>query len=311
MTAPALVVMAAGMGSRYGGLKQIDPIGPHGEIILDYSVFDALRGGFGQVVFIIRRDLETAFREKIGRAVEAQTDVAYVFQEVDSLPGGRAVPAGRGKPWGTGHAVLSCREAVTTPFAVISADDFYGRTSFSTLGQYLATAADAGGVYDFCMLGYALQNTLSEHGTVARGVCEVTADGDLRDIHERTRIQRRPAGIQYTENDVDWVTLAPETIVSMTAWGFTPSIFAELATRFETFLARPDAELSKAEFFLPDVVSTLVRHGQARVKVLPTNEAWFGVTYQQDRPIVQDAIRDLVAQGMYPAPLWGQPQSVK
>jgi dTDP-glucose pyrophosphorylase len=297
--------MAAGIGSRYGGLKQMDPVGLNGEIIIDYSVFDALRAGFGRVVFLIRRDIQAAFRDKVGRAAEKRVDTSYVFQELLNLPPGFAVPADRKKPWGTGHAVLSCKDAVQEPFAVINADDFYGATAFQALVQYLRQAQDCDGVYNYGMVGYALANTLSEHGHVARGVCEVTPDGFLVDVRERTHIERLADGIRYTENGTHWVMLPPESIVSLNTWGFTLSIFRELETRFSLFLQKNAAHLTKAEYFLPDVVGDLVKEGKARVKVLPTNEKWYGVTYQEDRPRVQAAIRDMIRQGIYPEKLWG------
>jgi hypothetical protein len=222
-----------------------------------------------------------------------------------NLPPGFAVPADRKKPWGTGHAVLSCQDAVHTPFAVINADDFYGATAFQALAQYLGQAQDRDGVYDYGMVGYALRNTLSEHGHVARGVCEVTPDRFLVDVRERTHIERLADGIQYTENGADWVMLPPESIVSLNTWGFTLSIFRELEARFSLFLQKNTTHLTKAEYFLPDVVGDLVKEGKARVKVLPTNEKWYGVTYQEDRPRVQAAIRELIRQGRYPEKLWG------
>ena len=304
MPDPTLVVMAAGIGSRYGGVKQIDPVGPNGEIILDYSVYDALRAGFDKFVFVIRRDLEIPFRERFERPLERQADVTYVFQELTNLPAGFAVPAGRTKPWGTGHAVLSCRDVVSTPFAVINADDYYGPTAFEALGQYLRQARDRDGVCDCCLVGYALRNTLSENGDVARGVCEVTPDGFLTDIHERTRIRKFPDGIRFTENGTDWVTLSPESIVSLNTWGFTLSIMDELEAHFRLFLQKNADDLTRAEYFLPDVVGDLVKAKKARVKVLPTKEKWFGVTYQEDRPIVQAAIRELIRENVYPENLW-------
>jgi hypothetical protein len=231
-------------------------------------------------------------------------DTAYVSQELLSLPTGFTVPADRKKPWGTGHAVLSCKDAVHTPFAVINADDFYGATAFQALGQYLRQAQDHDGVYDYCMVGYALGNTLSEHGHVARGVCEVTPDGFLVDVRERTHIEQLADGIKYTENGVVWVTLSPESIVSLNTWGFTLSIFQELEVRFPLFLQKNAAHLSRAEYFLPDVVGDLVKEGKARVKVLPTKEKWYGITYQEDRPRVQAAIREMIRQGVYPRKLW-------
>ncbi len=304
MTDPTLVVMAAGVGSRYGGLKQIEPVGPHGESIVDYSIYDALRAGFGRIVFLIRRDTEAAFRERIGCAVERRVDTICVFQELDRLPAGFAVPAGRSKPWGTGYAVLSCKDAIHTPFAVINADDFYGAAAFQSLAQFLRQAQDRDGVYDYGMVGYALRNTLLEHGHVARGVCEVSPDGFLLDVRERLYIESRPGGIQYTENGVDWVTLSPDSIVSMNAWGFTPSIFAELQVRFLSFLQANRHRLASAEFFLPDAVGDLIKEGKARVKVLATEDQWWGITYQEDRSLLQTAIRALIRQGAYPERLW-------
>ncbi|MCL5103314.1 MAG: nucleotidyltransferase [Armatimonadetes bacterium] len=306
MSDPTLVVMAAGMGSRYGGLKQIDPIGPNGEIILDYSAYDAIKAGFGKIVFVIRRDLEDAFRERVGKVLENRVDVAYVFQELTNLPAGFSVPEGRVKPWGTGHAVLSCKGAVSTPFAVINADDYYGAAAFQLMGDYLRQARDQDGVYDYCLVGYELTNTLSKHGTVARGVCELTPDGFLKDIRERTAIRRFPDGIKYTENGVDWVVLEPKAMVSLNTWGFTLSILDELEARFKAFLKTNVANLLKAEYFMPEVVGDLVNENKARVKVLPTGERWFGVTYQEDRPIVQAAIQELIERGVYPEKLWSR-----
>ncbi|MEI6916481.1 MAG: nucleotidyltransferase [Armatimonadota bacterium] len=303
MTEPTLVVMAAGLGSRYGGLKQIDSIGPGGEIILDYSVYDALRSGFHKVVLIIRRDIEKVVRDRIGRALERHVQVEYVFQEIANLPEGFTVPVDRTKPWGTGHAVMSCRGAIDTPFAVINADDYYGPTAFAALGEYLRSAEDHT-VYDYCMVGYAIGNTLSENGDVARGVCDLADSGDIVGIHERTQIQRRPDGISYTKDGEDWIVLPDDTIVSLNAWGFTPSFLVELHMRFESFLKSNSENLSRAEYFLPSVVGELVTEGKARVKLLPTGEKWFGVTYQEDRPKVQSALRDLIDAGVYPERLW-------
>lgn len=303
MSGPTLVVMAAGMGSRYGGLKQIDPVGPNGEIILDYSVYDALRAGFEKVVFVIRRDLEDAFREKVGRNLEHKTDVAYVFQDITHLPAGFSVPEGRVKPWGTGHAVMVCKEAVDTPFAAINADDYYGSSAFQAIGDYLRTATDKNGVYDYCMVGYALKNTVSEHGSVARGICEVT-DGLLTDLRERTRIEQFPDGIRYTENGTDWVDLPTDAIASMNFWGFTPSFLDELEAAFPEFLAKSTDNILKAEYFLPEVVGNLAKQGKARVRILPTDEKWYGVTYQEDRPLIKKAMVELIRAGVYPEQLW-------
>lgn len=304
MSGPTLVVMAAGMGSRYGGLKQIDPVGPSGEIILDYSAYDALRAGFEKIVFVIRRDLEEAFREKVGRNLEHRMNVAYVFQDVTHLPEGFSVPEGRVKPWGTGHAVMVCRGAVDTPFAAINADDYYGASAFQTIGDYLRGAKDEGGVYDYCMVGYAIKNTVSEHGSVARGICEVNEDRLLTGLRERTRIEQFPDGIRYTENGTDWVDLAPDTISSMNFWGFTPSFLEELEAGFPEFLRKSADNILKAEYFLPEVVGDLVKAGKARVRVLPTDEKWYGVTYQKDRPLIQEAMKELIHKGVYPERLW-------
>lgn len=305
MSQPTLVVMAAGIGSRYGGLKQVDPIGPNGEIVIDYSIFDALRAGFKKVVFIIRKDIEEIFREKIGRKVERQVETAYVFQDLYDVPDGFRVPDERKKPWGTGHAVLAARNVVHEPFAAINADDFYGAGAFQALADFLRQARDSEGLYDYAMIGYILSNTLSDYGSVARGICRVTPEGRLIEVQERTRIEKEGSIIHYTENGTDWINLPCDSLVSMNMWGFTPSIFAELAARFPVFLERQAGSLLKAEFFLPAVVNELLQEGKARVKVLPTTEKWFGITNPQDRPQVQRAIRGLVERGVYPEDLWG------
>jgi len=296
--------MAAGMGSRYGGIKQIDPIGPNNEIIIDYSVFDARKAGFGKVVFIIRKQIEKAFRETVGRNIEKAINTAYVFQELDKLPAGFSVPASREKPWGTGHAILMTKDVVKEPFAVINADDFYGPDAFAGIARYLTNAADKNGKYDYSLMGYILKNTLSENGSVARGVCEATAGGYLKDIHERTKIQPFPDGVRFEENGV-WTPVSAESLVSMNMWGFTPSLYAELESLFPAFL-KTSADNPKSEFFIPEIVGTLVKQNKATVRVLSTQEKWFGVTYKEDKPIVQAAIRDLVAKLVYPAKLWSQ-----
>lgn len=302
---PTLIVMAGGIGSRYGGLKQVDPIGPNGEIILDYAIYDALRAGFGKVVFLIRKDIEEIFRAKIGRTVEQHVETVYAFQELSNVPPGFIVPEERKKPWGTAHAVLSCKAFVHEPFAVINADDFYGPSAFQSLVSYLRSASDRPKqAYDYSMVGYVLQNTLSENGSVARGICQLTPDGYLARINERTRIQPVDGQVKYIENGVDWITLPPESITSMNLFGFTPSIFTELENRFPVFLKKNQENILKAEFFLPEVVNQLLEEGKARVKVLPTGEKWFGVTYPEDRPYVQEAIRELIQRGRYPQNLW-------
>jgi len=290
---PALLVLAAGMGSRYGGLKQIDPVGPSGETILDYSVFDALRAGFGRVVFVIRRDFEAMFREKIGAKYAGRIAVDYVFQSLDALPPGFDVPLGREKPWGTGHATWCARDVLREPFAVINADDFYGADSFRQLAAFLGKADGSAAA----MVGFQLANTLSENGAVSRGVCDVAADGSLRGVTEQTGILPAEVG--------EGRKFAGNTIVSMNCWGFTPEIFPRLDDRFRTFLARALVEVpTKAEFYLPGAVSDLIARGETGVQVLPTASNWFGVTYREDKPRVVEALAALVDSGAYPQKLW-------
>ncbi|MFY9592703.1 MAG: sugar phosphate nucleotidyltransferase [Caldicoprobacterales bacterium] len=298
MKKPALVIMAAGMGSRYGGLKQIDPVGPNGEIIIDYSIYDALKAGFDKVVFIIKEEIEEAFREVIGSRIEKKVETAYVFQDIDDLPEGFTRPAEREKPWGTGHAVLSCRGKIDRPFSVINADDFYGRDSFQVLYDYLKDIDDVKS-YNYAMVGFILKNTLTEHGYVSRGICQVNSQGYLEDIKERTKIQRFSDGVKYQE-DGEWITIPENSIVSMNMWGFTPSIFDELETGFSNFLEKNKDNIEKAEFFLPNLVGDLVTDDKAKVKVLTSNERWYGVTYKEDKPIVKKAIGELIKQGIYP-----------
>lgn len=306
MSECTIVILAAGIGSRYGGLKQADPVGPHGQLIIHYSVYDALRAGFSKVVFVIRHEIEEVFRDRVGRAVERQIDVSYVFQEVQNLPDGFSVPAGRKKPWGTGHAVLCCKDAAPGNFAVINADDFYGATSYATLARFLSSAQDTAEGYHYAMMGYVLSNTLSEHGAVARGICQVGPAGYLESVRERRHIIQTADGPQFKDESGSFHPLPPDCLVSMNMWGFTPSFFGELETRFQGFLARDAVvEPLTSEFLLPDVVNSLVEQEKACVKVLPTAEKWFGVTYQGDRPMVRAAIEGLVASGQYPASLWG------
>jgi hypothetical protein len=255
-------------------------------------------------VFVIRRDIEAAFRETIGAQIERRADVAYVFQELTDLPPGFSLPAERVKPWGTAHAVLSCRAVVETPFAAINADDFYGAGAYQALAGYLGATRDPQDIRDYCMVGYVLSNTLSEHGHVARGVCEVTPDGYLQSIRELLHIESRPDGVQFRDEHDNWAPLAADSPVSMNFWGFTLSLFDELQERFPRFLAQNMANL-KSEFLLPNFVGEMVRDRRARVRVLPTDEHWFGVTYQADRPRVQAAVRELIARGRYPENLWG------
>jgi UTP-glucose-1-phosphate uridylyltransferase len=298
---PTLLVLAAGMGSRYGGLKQIDPMGPSGETILDYSVFDALRAGFGKVVFIIRPDFEQDFRERIATKFAGRIDVGFAFQTIDKLPAGFAVPAGREKPWGTTHAILCARDAVDTPFAVINADDFYGRDSYATLGRYLSALSNTSTAY--AMVGFTLKNTLSEHGTVARGVCQTDAAGKLTDIQELTKIAKLARGAEHRGEDGKIVALTGEEPVSMNMWGFTPAIFPQLEADFRAFLAAKGGEL-KSEAYIPMSVGGLIGAGQATCQVLRSDSTWFGVTYREDKPIVQASIAQQVSAGAYPSPLW-------
>ena len=300
----ALVVMAAGTGSRYGGLKQIEPIGPHGEIILDYSVYDALIAGFDKVVFIIREDIADLFRDRVGRPIEKHADTTYVFQRLGDVPEGVVIPPGRKKPWGTGHAILSCREVVGSPFAVINADDFYGRSSYQSLSDFLKRARDQAGVYDLCMVGFVLENTLTEHGHVSRGICTVDEEGFLKGVSERTRIERAGGIVRYAGDDQSWVEIWGDSIVSLNMWGFTPGMLYELEAGFLRFLEEHVDNLLAAEYFLPDLVAGLLREKRASVKVLPTTERWLGVTYRKDVPRVKQAIRDAIRRGIYPENLW-------
>jgi hypothetical protein len=298
---PTLLVLAAGMGSRYGGLKQIDPMGPAGETILDYSVFDALRAGFGKVVFIIRPDFEQDFRERIAAKFAGRIDVGFAFQTIDKLPAGFSAPQGREKPWGTTHAILCARDAVRTPFAVINADDFYGRGSYAVLGRYLTALTNDSTAY--AMVGFTLRNTLSEHGTVARGVCQTDVAGQLTDIQELTKIAKLARGAEHRGDDGKVVALTGEEPVSMNMWGFTPVIFPQLEADFRAFLAAKGAEL-KSESYIPMSVGSLIRSGQASCQVLRSDSAWFGVTYREDKPVVQASIARQVSSGAYPSPLW-------
>ena len=299
---PQLVVMAAGLGSRYGGAKQIDPVGPTGQVLLDYAVYDAIRAGFGKIVFVIRADFADAFKAATGRWVERRVETAYVYQDLADLPAGLAPPPGRTKPWGTGQAILAAREAVDGPFAAINADDLYGAGPFRLLADRLEVARDTPGAAEFCMVGYVLERTLTDHGHVARGVCQVDPNGYLARITERTRIQRFGPAVRFTEDGETWTDLAPETIVSMNMWGFTPCFFDALAAGFETFLEE-NLNRPKSEFLIPGVVDSMIRSGRARVSVLPTDEQWYGVTYRQDKPRVSDAIAELVRRGVYPEDL--------
>jgi bifunctional N-acetylglucosamine-1-phosphate-uridyltransferase/glucosamine-1-phosphate-acetyltransferase GlmU-like protein len=301
MSGLTLVVMAAGVGSRFGGLKQLEPVGPSGEIILDYSIFDALSAGFSRVAFVIRRELEADFRQLVGRHVEPAADVRYVFQELDALPAGvdPAVAQGRKKPWGTGHAILCCRDAVDGAFVAINADDFYGHSPYVDLAGFLGGADPA---ERSCMSGYVLGQTLSEHGTVARGVCVVNDDGELREIRELLAIERRGPEIGSTGDDGAWAALPADTVVSMNMWGFRHGLFAELERLFAEFL-RLEGRNPKGEFYIPKAVMALIAEGRTRVAVLPTDARWVGVTHRDDVPAVRRSIAALVERGTYPRDL--------
>jgi NDP-sugar pyrophosphorylase family protein len=294
---PTLVVLAAGMGSRYKGLKQVDPVGPSGETIMDYSVFDAIRAGFGKLVFIIRHDIEEAFKGSIGKRFEGRIAVEYAFQELERLPQGLTTPAGRTKPWGTGHALLMTKDIVQTPFAAINADDFYGRHSFQMLADHLRS-----GTQDYAMVGFVLRNTLSEFGTVARGECKLAGDY-LTGVTELTAIERDGKAAKYTDEKGQKHPLTGDEIVSMNMWGFTPDVFPELERLFVRFLKKYGNE-PKREFYIPSAVNTLLVEKSAKVKVLRTPDAWFGMTYREDRPRVTESIAKLVELGIYPARLW-------
>ncbi len=302
---PVLVIMAAGMGSRYGGLKQIDPVDEQGNIIMDFSIYDAVRAGFEKVVFIIKHQIEEEFKKSIGERIAKYVEVEYVFQELDKLPEGFTVPEGRVKPFGTGHAILCAKNAISGPFAVINADDYYGSQAFKEIYRQLTTIADDG-KYRYAMVGYELHKTLTENGHVARGVCVVDEDNKLVKINERTRIEKHGENAEYTEDGGEtWTVLPKDSLVSMNMWGFTNSIMTELEERFVTFLKEElPANTEKAEYFLPFVVDELLQEGKATVEVLKTPDVWHGVTYKEDKPQVVEAIGKLKAQGLYPDVLW-------
>lgn len=301
---PTLVVLAAGMGSRYGGLKQVDPVGPSGEAILDYSVFDAHRAGFGKVVFIIRKDFEAEFRERVGSKYEGILPVEYCYQDINDLPSPFTVPAERAKPWGTAHAIRAARGVVKEPFAAINADDFYGRDAFAKLAAFLQRPAAADGKFHFAMVGYKLDLTLSDNGSVARGICKVDG-GKLESVTEMTKLVRVPGGAENREDESNPVKLTGEERVSMNLWGFTPELFAALESRFPAWLEKNGAEL-KSEWYIPFVVDELIHEGKADVEVLPTDSNWFGVTYREDKPFVTAEIGKLVAAGEYPQSLFAK-----
>ncbi len=302
---PVLVIMAAGMGSRYGGLKQIDPVDEQGHIIIDFSIFDAVKAGFEKVVFIIKKEDEADFKECIGDRMSKKMDVSYVYQDLHNLPGGFTVPEGRVKPWGTGHAIASCLGKVDGPFAVINADDYYGQHAFETIYNYLNTHEDDE-QYRYTMVGYVLENTLTDHGHVARGVCVTDEQGYLVGIHERTRIEKRGEGAAYTEDDgKTWTEIPKGSTVSMNMWGFSKSILEELQNRFAAFLEENlESNPLKCEYFLPTVVGELLEEGKATVEVLKSSDRWYGVTYKEDKEVVVEAVKNFKIQGLYPDRLW-------
>lgn len=298
---PTLLVLAAGMGSRYGSLKQVDKLGPSGETITDYSIYDAIRAGFGKVVFVIRKSIEADFKEVFNK-FSSHIEVEYVFQEVDNVPAGVSIPADRQKPWGTGHAVMVAAEAIKTPFAVINADDFYGAGSYRIIAQHLIENWNNPKA-TYSMVGFVLNNTLSEHGHVSRGVSEVNSQGNLVSITERTQIQQQGTGIVFKDSDDSFKPLTGNEIVSMNFWGFPASIFPHLQNKFAQFI-KANSQNAKAEFYLPYAVNDLVNEGEANVKVLSSPDKWFGVTYKEDKEATINRISALVAQGVYPSNLW-------
>ncbi len=299
-----LVILAAGMGSRYGGMKQIDPITESGEFIIDYTIYDAIRSGFDKIVIVVKKENIDAFRETVGTRVESKVNVEYVFQDPDDLPDGFTRPADRVKPWGTGHAVLAARTAVKDNFAVVNADDFYGRDAFAKLATHLKNAKTENGIAECCMIGYRLENTLTENGSVSRGQCEVGDDGNLISIVERTKIIKSEETALYESDNGEWIPIPFDTTVSMNCFGFTPAIFEHFAKGFEKFIAERGNEL-KSEFYCPGAVFDMINKNQATVKVYNTTASWFGVTYHEDKPRVTAAIRKLIESGEYPNNLWG------
>jgi len=304
MKKPVLVIMAAGMGSRYGGLKQLDPVGDHGQLIIDYSIFDARRAGFETVIFVIKEENEADFRAAIGDRIAKKMEVKYAYQRKEDLPEGYSIPEGRQKPWGTAHAAMAARKLVDGPFAIINADDYYGPEAYQEIYDYLSTHPD-GDFYEYVMVGYLLKNTVSDNGTVARGICEETEEHYLSRITERTKIEKGPP-LRFTEDDgKSWTVLPEDTIVSLNMWGFTRSFLDEAAAGFPGFL---DDTIKnnplKGEYFLPSVVSRLIGEGKARVRVLRSQDKWYGVTYREDKPTVVAAIAEKTRAGLYPDRLW-------
>lgn len=305
MNKPVLVIMAAGMGSRYGGLKQMDPVDSEGHIIMDFSMFDAKRAGFDKVIFIIKREFEEDFREKVGKRIEKYMEVSYAFQEIGNIPAGYEVPEGRVKPWGTAHAVLSCIDQIDGPFAVINADDYYGREAFQLIYDYLSAHEDDE-KYRYTMVGYLLGNTVTDNGHVSRGICETNMHGELVSVEERTRIEKRDGGIAFTEDDgKTWTEVSGDAVVSMNMWGFTKSILHEIRDGFPAFLDKGlKSNPMKCEYYLPAVVSRLLEEGKATAAVLKSADKWYGITYKEDKPVVVAALQKMKDDGIYPMHLW-------
>ncbi|MFA6862604.1 MAG: nucleotidyltransferase [Dysgonamonadaceae bacterium] len=298
---PTLLVLAAGLGSRYGGLKQLDGLGPNGETIMDYSIYDAVEAGFGKVVFVIRESFESEFKEKVSKKYKHLLPIEIVFQELDNLPDGFELNPDRVKPWGTNHALMMGKEVINEPFAVINADDFYGRNSYKVICDYLLTLENSKNSY--CMVGYRVGNTLSEGGTVARGICETDAENNLTGIVERTQIKRIDGVVKYKNENDEWISLPDNKPVSMNMFGFTPDYFKYSDDYFIHFLEE-NAAVLKAEYFIPTLVNDLIVKDKAKVKVLDTTSQWFGITYQEDRPWVVSKLKELVDNGEYPSPLF-------
>jgi UTP-glucose-1-phosphate uridylyltransferase len=298
---PTLLVLAAGMGSRYGKLKQLDPVGPKGEVILDYSVYDAIRAGFGKVIFVIRKEFEEEFKNAIGPKFKDKIEVEYVFQEIENIPEGFSVHEGRTKPWGTSHAVMMAKDHIKEPFTVINADDFYGAEAFKIIADHLSNIPVDDST-NYFMVGYPLNKTLSDFGSVSRGISEVDESGFLKKITERTHIEKTPNGARYKDGE-DFIDLTGDEIVSMNFFGFTPSYFKYSEDMFKEFL-QENQDNPKAEFYVPFVVNTLVNDGKIKLKVLSSDTQWFGVTYLEDKPFVEEKLRDLIKEGVYPEGLW-------
>jgi len=297
---PTLLVLAAGIGSRYGGLKQMDQVGPSGEAIIDYSIYDAVQAGFGKVVFVIREDIEKEFKEVFIDKLKDRIEVDYVFQHIDMVPKGVRFSSARKKPWGTGHAVLVAEQKINEPFAVINADDFYGYDSYQVMADFLTNSSD---IHEYSMVGYRLDRTLSDHGYVARGVCETNKESYLKIVTERTRIEKENNKIIFTDEDGTKTGLNGSETVSMNFWGFNTSVFDYLNKHFIKFMTE-NSNNTKAEFFIPDLIADLIKKNSAKVKVLNTDESWFGVTYREDKPVVIESIRELISKRVYPSKLW-------